>query len=139
MQNLTLISKKHQRYEHGVPVMGLQHCGRALIITNSDFRQLMNGAPVTPTEGFLVRMINTDVRDAQGNYQEMMQPKLMTLVSDTTNKIELKGVRLTMMGVNAADFSDYAITLHLINRKVAKCVLHMLDRGIDIEYLDIQP
>lgn len=119
--------------------MGMQHCGRALIIKNSDFRELMKGAPVTPTEGFLVRMINTDVRDAMGNYQEMMQPQLMTLVSDTTNKIELKGVALTMMGIKTVDFSDYSITLHLVNRMVAKCVLHMLDRGIDIEYLDIQP
>ena len=139
MQDLTLISKRHQRYERGVPVMGMQHCGRALIIKNSDFRELMKGAPVTPTEGFLVRMINTDERDAMGNYQEMMQPKLMTLVSDTTNKIELKGVALTMMGIKTVDFSDYSITLHLVNRMVAKCVLHMLDRGIDIEYLDIQP
>lgn len=32
MQDLTLISKRHQRYERGVPVMGMQHCGRALII-----------------------------------------------------------------------------------------------------------
>lgn len=139
MQDLTLISKRHQRYESGVPVRGIQHCGRALIIKNSDFRELMNGAPVTPTEGFLVRMINTDVRDAKGNYQEMMQPKLMTLVSDIANKIELKGVALTMMGVKAVDFSDYSITLHLVNRMVAKCILHILDRGVDIEYLDIQP
>ena len=86
-----------------------------------------------------MRMINTDVRDAKGDYQEMMQPKLMTLVSDIANKIELKGVALTMMGVKAVDFSDYSITLHLVNRMVAKCILHILDRGIDIEYLDIQP
>lgn len=139
MQDLTLISKRHQRYERGVPVMGIQYCGRAIVIKNTDFRQLMRGAQVSPTEGFLVRMINTDMRDLNGNYQEMMRPKLMTLVSDTTNKIELNGVALKIMGTSAVDFSDYAITLHLINRKVAKCVLHMLDRGIDIEYLDIQP
>ena len=138
MQDLTLISQKHQRYENGIPVMGMQQCGRALIIKNSDFRQLMKGAPVTPSEGFLVRLFNTDVRDAQGNYQEMMMPKLMALVSDTTNKIELKGVVLKLMGINGRDYSDYAITLHLVNRNVVKCVLHMLDRGIDIEYLDIE-
>lgn len=135
MRDLTLISKKHLRYEHGVPVKGMQHCGRVMIIKNSNFSHLMNGTPVTPTEGFLVRIINTDVQ----GYPDVMQPKLMTLVSDTTNKIELKGVPLTMMGINAADFSDYAITLHLINRKVVKSVLHILDRGVDIEYLDIQP
>ncbi len=69
----------------------------------------------------------------------MMQPKLMTLVSDTTNKIELKGVALTRMGIKTVDFCDYSITLHVVNPMVTKCVRHMLDRGIDIEYLDIQP
>ena len=139
MQDLTLISKRHQRYEQGMPVMGVQDCGRALIIKESDFCKLMDGVPVEPSAGFIIRMVNTDVRDAKGNYLEMMQPKLMTLVSNTPNKIELKGVVLYLMGTKSADFSNYSITLHLINRKVVKCVLHMLDRGIDIEYLDIHP
>jgi len=132
MRDLSLISKRHQRYENGVPVMGMQYCGRALIIQNADFRQLMNGAPVSPSEGFIVRMINTDVS------QDMMQPKLMQLVSDTGNKMELRGVTLRVMGA-VADYSDYSITLNLVNRNVVKFVLHMLDRGVDIEYLDIQP
>ena len=138
MNNLTLISKRHQRYENGVPVMGMQYCGRALIIENADFRKLMNGAPVFPSDGFLVRMFNIDVRDENGNYQPMMQPKLMELISDNMNKVELKGIALELMGVIGADFRDYSISLHLVNRRVVKCVLHMLDRGIDIEYLDIQ-
>ena len=138
MNNLTLISKRHQRYENGVPVMGMQYCGRALIIENADFRKLMNGAPVSPSDGFLVRMFNIDVRDENGNYQPMMQPKLMELISDNMNKVELKGIALELMGVIGADFRDYSISLHLVNRRVVKCVLHMLDRGIDIEYLDIQ-
>lgn len=137
MQDLKFISKKHQRYEHGVPVMGVQQCGRAIIIKNANFCQLMQLPSLTPAEGILVHMVNTDVRDAQGNYLSMMLPKLMTLVSETTNKIELKGASLTMMGVKVTMFEDYAITLHLINCKVAKCVLHMLDRDIDIEYFDI--
>lgn len=132
MRDLSLISKRHQRYENGVPVMGMQYCGRALIIQNADFRQLMNGAPVSPSEGFIVRMINTDVS------QDMMQPKLMQLVSDTGNKMELRRVTLRVMGA-VADYSDYSITLHLVNRNVVKFVLHMLDRGIDIEYMDLQP
>lgn len=134
MKDLSLISKRHQRYEHGMPLKGMQYCGRAIIIKNSDFRELMKGAPVTPTEGFLVRMINIDTRDSKGNYLEMMQPKLMTLTSETIDEIELRGVALTLMGITAIDFSDYSITLHIANHEVTKCVLHMLDRGIDIEY-----
>ena len=118
--------------------MGLQHGERILAITKSDFRKLMKGAPVIPDKGYLVRMLNADIKDANGNYQEMMQPKLMQLVSDTVNKIELRGVTLKIMGVTGINFNDYAITLHLVNQKVTKCILHMLDRNIDIEYLDIQ-
>lgn len=138
MEDLILTSKCHKRYENGVPVMGLQHGERILAITKSDFRKLMKGAPVIPDKGYLVRMLNADIKDANGNYQEMMQPKLMQLVSDTVNKIELRGVTLKIMGVTGANFNDYAITLYLVNQKVTKCILHMLDRNIDIEYLDIQ-
>ena len=138
MEDLILTSKCHKRYENGVPVMGLQHGERILAITKSDFRKLMKGAPVIPDKGYLVRMLNTDIKDANGNYQEMMQPKLMQLVSDTVNKIELRGVTLKIMGVTGANFNDYARTLHLVKQKVTKCILHMLDRNIDIEYLDIQ-
>ena len=138
MKDLTLISKRHQRYEKGFPVMEIQHCGRAFIIKNSNFVELMNGAPVSPSEGFLVRLINTDNRDANGNYLEMMQPKLMEVVSRDINKIELRGVKMEIMDVIGADFSNYSMTLYLVSNKVEKCVFHLLDRHIDIEYLDIE-
>ena len=102
-----------------------------------DFCQFMK-TTVSPADGFIVRMINMDAQDANGNYRDMMQPKLMEMVSDNINRIELKGVTLKLMGVTCVDYSAYSISLHLINRKVVKCVLHMLDRGVDIEYLDIQ-
>lgn len=137
MQDLTLISERHQRYENNVPVMGMQFAKRALIIKNMDFCQFMK-TTVSPADGFIVRMINMDAQDANGNYRDMMQPKLMEMVSDNINRIELKGVALKLMGVTCVDYSAYSISLHLINRKVVKCVLHMLDRGVDIEYLDIQ-
>lgn len=139
MRDLVLKSHRHQRYEQSAPVMGNQFCRRTLIVKNVDFRQLMNVDSVSPTEGFVVRLINEDVRDEHGNYMDMMQPKFMSIASDTIDKIELKGVAFSLMGVNTMDFSDYAITLHLVNRKVVKFVLHLLDRGVDIEYLDMHP
>ena len=63
-----------------------------------------------------------------------MQPKLMEMEADLGNKILLRGVTLKAMGVVALDNKDYGITLHLNNRNVVKCVLHLLDRGVDIEY-----
>lgn len=137
MRDLVLISSRHQRYEDGSPVMGMQYCGRMITITHHDFRDMFKNLNVSPSEGFMVEMFNTDVNDFDGKYPTMMQPKLMRIMSDEPNKIELRGVKLNAMGITCADFSDYSITLHLISRKVDKCVLHMLDRNIDIEYMDI--
>ena len=87
MQDLTLISERHQRYENNVPVMGMQFAKRALIIKNMDFCQFMK-TTVSPADGFIVRMINMDAQDANGNYRDMMQPKLMEMVSDNINRID---------------------------------------------------
>ena len=58
----------------------------------------------------------------------------MEMVADRGNTIELRGVQLKAMGVVAFDNKDYGITLHLKNRQVVKCVLHLYDREVDIEY-----
>ena len=65
---------------------------------------------------------------------QQMQPKLMVMVADTGDKIELRGVQLKAMGSVAYDNKDYGITLYARNRQVVKCVLHLYDRGVDIEY-----
>ena len=41
---------------------------------------------------------------------------------------------LKTMGIVAYDNKDYGMTLHLKNKNVVKCVLHLYDRGVDIEY-----
>lgn len=137
MRNLVLVSKKHLRYEHKNPTGGLQKCGRAIFIENQDFSEMFSGLPVTPECGFLVRMVNADIRNTDGSYPPMMEPKLMELVSDNGSQIELRGVTLKAFGDTAVDFSQYGLSLYLSSRKVVKCVLHMFDREIDIEYLDI--
>ena len=63
-----------------------------------------------------------------------MQPKLMEMEADMGDKILLRGITLKTQGIVALDNKDYGITLHLKNRNVIKCVLHMYDRGVDIEY-----
>jgi hypothetical protein len=130
MQDLVLKSTHHQRYQNGVPVMGSQCCNRTIKIENKVFKEMFNGLDVTPKEGFLVTMWNMDTPVPT----QQMQPKLMELAADMGDKIELRGVRLQAMGVVAYDNKDYAITLHLRNRNVVKCTLHLLDRGVDIEY-----
>ena len=130
MQDLVLKSTHHQRYQNGVPVMGSQYCNRTIKIENKVFKEMFNGLDVTPKEGFLVTMWNVDMPVPT----QQMQPKLMVMTADTGDKIVLRGVQLQAMGVVAYDNKDYGITLHLRNRNVVKCVLHMYDRGVDIEY-----
>ena len=91
---------------------------------------MFNGLDVTPKEGFLVTIWNTDMPTPT----PQMQPKLMELASDMGDKILLRGVTLKAMGVVAYDNKDHGITLHLVHRNVVKCVLHLYDRGVDIEY-----
>ena len=137
MQNLILMSRCHQRYEDGKPVLGEQFCGRAIKIENKNFSELFKGLPVTPQNGFLVTMYNMDTPNFDGTYNHMMQPKLMELVADTGNEMLLKGVALTAMGNVVMDYSDYGLTLTLENRKVVEFTLHLYDRNVDIEYTDL--
>ena len=130
MQDLVLKSTHHQRYQNGIPVMGSQYCNRTIKIENKEFKTMFNGLYVTPQKGFLITMWNMDLPTPM----QHMQPKLMEMVADMGDKILLHGVTLKAMGVVVFDNKDYGITLHLKNRNVVKCVLHLLDRGVDIEY-----
>lgn len=130
MVDLVLKSTHHQRYQNGVPVMGSQYCDRTIKIENKVFKEMFNGLEVTPKEGFLVTMWNMDTLTPI----QQMQPKLMEMVADMGDKILLRGVTLKTNGIVAFDNKDYGMTLHLRNRNVVKCVLHMYDRGVDIEY-----
>ena len=130
MRDLVLKSTHHQRYQNGVPVMGAQYCNRTIKIENKVFKEMFNGLEVTPKDGFLVTMWNMDTLTPV----QQMQPKLMEMVADMGDKILLRGVTLKTNGIVAFDNKDYGMTLHLRNRNVVKCVLHIYDRGVDIEY-----
>lgn len=130
MVDLVLKSTHHQRYQNGVPVMGAQYCNRTIKIENKVFKEMFNGLEVTPKDGFLVTMWNMDTLTPV----QQMQPKLMEMVADMGDKILLRGVTLKTNGIVAFDNKDYGMTLHLRNRNVVKCVLHIYDRGVDIEY-----
>lgn len=130
MLDLVLKSTHHQRYQNGIPVMGAQYCNRTIKIENKVFKEMFNGLDVSPKQGFLVTMWNMDMP----NPTPQMQPKLMEMVTNTDDKILLRGVVLKTMGIVAYDNKDYGMTLYLKNKNVVKCVLHLYDRGVDIEY-----
>ena len=128
--NLVLKSTHHQRSQNDIPVMGPQYCNRQIKIEHKIFKDMFGGLDVNPIEGFLVTMWNTDLEPPT----QHMQPKLMEMVYDAGDEILLRGVMLTAMGRVMHDDKDYGITLYLENRSVVKCVLHMYDRDVDIEY-----
>lgn len=130
MLDLILNSTHHQRYQNGIPVMGSQFCNRMIKIENKDFSTMFNGLDVTPKRGFLVTMWNMDTLTPT----QQMQPKVMEMVADMGDKILLRGVVLKSMGMVVYDNKYYGITLYTPNRQVEKCVLHLYDRGVDIEY-----
>ena len=48
------------------------------------------------------------------------------------NQIILRGFGSDQFG---SPFSDYGLTINYINNKVDNCILHLLDRNVDIKYL----
>ncbi len=56
----------------------------------------------------------------------------MKVIQQSSNKIVLRGYGQDAMG---ASFADYGLTIHFDNEQVSKCILHMHDRNVDIEYL----
>ena len=128
--DLVLESTHHQRYQNDIPVMGAQYCNRKIKIEHKIFKEIFNGLDVNPKEGFLVTMLNTDMMPPI----QHMQPKMMKMVYDTGDEILLQGIVLEAMGHVVHNDKNYGITLQLENRNVVKCVLHLYDRDIDIEY-----
>lgn len=112
-------SSDHLRYENGRHVSG-PHGGAP--------RAVKVEANISGNEGYTVTMFNTD----GGQAVIQMAPKQMKLVGIDNEKIQLKGYGRDAMG---ASFADYGLTIKLKNGQLENCILHMHDRGVDIEYL----
>lgn len=126
-------SNQHQRYENGNPVKGLQECPRTVKVEKNvngcSGYQLNNG------DGYIVRIINGDTGQPQ------MSAKPMRVIKSTASEVTLRGYMVsaqTPFGFQDVDMSDYGLTVSLKDGKVVKCVLHMYDRNVDIEYRKVQ-
>lgn len=120
IENLNFIfnSSDHLRYENGEIVSG-PHGGAP--------RAVKVEPNISGNEGQTVTMFNTD-----GQYVVQMAPKQMKIIQQSPDKIILRGYGQDIMG---ASFADYGLTIYFINGQIAKCILHMHDRNVDIEYL----
>lgn len=126
---LVFKSNEHQRFEHGVPVKGLQKCLRTIQIEVN--KNGCKGYDIKPGDGFIVRMFNNDNGSAQ------MSAKPMRLYKKEDDMIELRGyplMAISPFGWQPVDYSEFSLTLHLENGVWKKCCLHLLDRDVVIEY-----
>lgn len=123
-------SNCHQRYENGLPKMGLQKCMRTVsVVKNTDGCQ---GYRLNPGIGYIVKIFNDDLGKPN------MSDKPMKVVRKNAAFIELRGFPIEAMspfGWQEVDYSDYGFFVYYKNSMVEKCVLHMYDRDVKIEYI----
>lgn len=121
--NFVFKSSDHLRYEGGRHVSG-PHGGAGRVIK---VEPNING-----NAGYTVTAFSLDGNHPLWQNNIMMAPKQMKAIQQDSNKVVLRGYGSDS---NGASFADYGLTIHLANGEVSKCVLHMHDRGVDIEYL----
>lgn len=131
VQPFTFKSTSHQRYEDGVPVLGLQKCIRTISVEKNT--NGCKGYKLSPGIGYIVKIYNDDIQKPN------MSDKPMVVVNKTFNKVDLRGFPIEAQGPFGCwvevDYRDYGLTIYYKDGEVDKCVLHMFDRNIDIEYL----
>lgn len=129
LQPFTFKSNCHQRYENGTPVKGLQECLRTVSVIKNT-----NGCPgyrLQPGIGYIVKIYNDDLGKPN------MSDKPMKVVRKTDSSVELRGFPIeaqTPFGWQEVDYRDYGLIVYYKNGQVEKCVLHMYDRNVRIEY-----
>lgn len=117
-------SSDHVRFQSGQDVSGHNRgCNRGIEIIKHPSIQ----------DAFRVSIYNLDGNHPVWGDNLQMAPKVMKVVSNGSDKIALKGYGNDPMGV---PFSTYGLTIHLKNESISKVVLHMFDRGVDIEYFE---
>lgn len=121
--NFIFKSYDHLRYENGRHVSG-PHGGanRAVKVEPN----------ISGGEGYTVTVYNLDGNHPVWQNNVQMSPKQMKVIQQTNDKIVLRGYGRDSLG---SSFADYGLTVHMNNGEIEKCILHMFDRNVDIEYL----
>ncbi len=115
-------SSDHIRYQNGQNVSGHNYgCQRAIQVENN----------ITNKDGYTVTIFNLDGNHPIWQNNVQMSPKQMKIIYSSQEKIVLHGYGHDMFG---GAFANYGLSIHCENEKVEKCVLHMYDRSVDIEY-----
>ena len=123
-------SNTHQRYENGKPVRGEQvGCNRDVVIEKN----------ISGGIGFSVTIKNPDA--AHGSWGATpMGTKPMRITSVSSEKVEMHGYGYDKFAVSLgvpmsdATFENYAMTIFHNGQNITHCIIHMMDRDIDIDY-----
>lgn len=135
LRNSTFVSNSHQRYENGIPVKGIQESRRSIKIEKNVTG--CEGYKIEGGDGYIVTIFNLEGNHPMWGNNVQMTPKPMRIIAKTTDKIVLRGYPVQAMSpFGCIDFhgQDYGISIFYKWGEVEKCVLHMHDRNIDIEY-----
>ena len=130
IQPFTFKSNCHQRYENNAPVQDLQECVRTVSVEKNT-----SGCPgykLQPGVGYIVKIFNDDLG------RPNMSDKPMKVVRKTDSFVELRGFPIeaqSPFGWQEVDYRDYGFVVYYKNGEIEKCVLHMYDRNIRIEYM----
>lgn len=135
--NFTFKSSDHLRYENGVHVAG-PHGGANRAVKVEPNINGCNGYNIQGGDGYIVTIYNLDGMHPAWQNNVQMSPKPMRIVSQSVDKIVLRGYLVQAMSpFGWIDFNgeDYGLTIYIQDEEVDKCVLHLHDRKIDLEYL----
>lgn len=121
--NFIFKSSDHLRYENGVHISG-PHGGAARVVK---VEPNING-----NEGHTVTIFT--VKGVHPLWQDniMMAPKPMKTVSENESQVILRGYGYDEL--SGAPFANYGMTLFYSGNKVTRCVLHLHDRNVDMDY-----
>lgn len=137
MLNFLFESSDHLRYQNGIHVAGPHYGARRTVKVEPNINGCQ-GYNIQGGDGYIVTIYNLDGPHPVWQNNVQMASKPMRIISQSSDKIVLRGYPVqTMSPFGWIDFDgqDYGLTIFLNNGEIEKCVLHMHDRGVDLEYL----
>lgn len=121
--NFIFKSSDHLRYQNRQHVSG-PHGGA---------RRAVKVEPIiSGVDGYTVTIYNLDGNHPVWQNNIQMAPKQMKILQQDDDKIIMQGYGYDATGET---FSNYGLTIEFTNTVISKCILHLYDRNIDIEYL----
>lgn len=136
--NFIFMSTDHLRYENGIHVAG-PHGGANRAVKVEPNISGCEGYNIKRGDGYIVTIYNLDGLYPTWQDNVQMTPKPMRIISRSEDKIVLRGypVQALLYPIGWVEFDgqDYGLTIFFKKGEADKCVLHLHDRKVDIEYI----